>query len=100
MRVFLYLIFNIIKIIKNNNNIKNSQDKISFNDKFFKELILFNLLPIKTVNKITGVKPNSVESINLKIDTLSNEKIVFCNINGGPGIILKIIKYSNVESEI
>jgi len=65
MRVFLYLIFTIIKIIKNNNNIKNSQDKISFNDKFSKELILFNLLPIKTVTKVTGLKPTNVENINL-----------------------------------
>tara|TARA_Y100001960_G_C14018452_1_gene514840 strand:+ start:295 stop:492 length:198 start_codon:yes stop_codon:yes gene_type:complete len=65
MRVFLNLILAISRRIINNNNIKKSQVKIPFNDKFSKDLISFNLFPIKTVTKVIGVNPIIVENINL-----------------------------------
>ena len=47
-----------------------------------------------------GVKPIIDVSINLEFLISKIDKIKFCNINGGPGIIRKIIKYSNEEFEI
>ena len=58
------------------------------------------LFPIKTEMKTTGIKPKKLDKRNLQIGISNNDKIIFCNINGGPGINLKIIRYSMLELEI
>ena len=55
------------------------------------------LFPIKTDVRIIGEKPIKVDKRNLDIEISNNDKIIFCTINGSPGINLKIIRYSSVE---
>ena len=62
-------------------------------------LILFNCLPKYTKAKTRGEKPIIDEIINFSLSIFKIVKTKFWTISGKPGIILKIIKYSNVESD-
>ncbi len=90
------ILINKIKIIKN--KIKSrSQVKISLELNEFKLTILFNLLPIKMQNIIIGEEPITVAKINLVEGISNSESNIFWINKGGPGINLKMIKYSNVD---
>ena len=53
-----------------------------------------NSLPTKAVKNINGIKPINVVKINFILDIDNIERQMFWAIKGGPGINLKIIKYS------
>ena len=80
-------------------NIK-SHVKISWLEISLINWIFLILFPIKTDVRIIGEKPIKVEKRNLNIEISNNDKMIFCTINGSPGINLKIIRYSSVEWEI
>jgi len=102
MRVF-YFLYNILiarKIIISNRNRINSIEKTSAILKFFKLLKLFNWWPKKAKTNTRGVNPINEDMINFILDIFNKDSIKFWNIRGGPGIILKIIRYSIEDLEI
>ena len=86
----------IIKKIK----IENSKEKISEKIIDFNELKLFNWYPKKTETKTIGEKPIKEVKQNNVFLIFKIDSSKFCNISGGPGIILNKIKYSKDESSI
>ena len=70
---------------------------MSLKDKFWKSFRFFNLKPTQLQNKIIGVKPIIVANKNFTKDIFKIDNNKFCIPKGGPGIILKINKYSNEE---
>ena len=88
------------KIIINIKNKINSIEKISEILKFFKLLKLFNWYPKKAKTNTSGVNPKNEDMINFILVIFNIDNIKFWNIRGGPGIILKIIRYSKEDLEI
>ena len=66
----------------------------------FNALKLFNWYPKKTETKTIGENPIKVVKENNVFLIFKVDRSKFCNISGGPGIILIKIKYSKEESAI